>query len=79
MTRAPLAFTGQAEQPALASQEVWRILSLSPVYGEFVQLIAARLAAARDQYEMNAANEGYRQRVLELRELHEFLVTGDMP
>lgn len=78
MTRAPLAFTGQVEQPALAPQEVWRILSLSPAYGDFVRLVEGRLAAARDQYELSVANEGYRQRVLELRGLHQFLVSGDL-
>ena len=79
MTRAPLAHTGQVEQPALAPHEVWRVLSLSPVYPEFIQLIESRLAAEREQYETTSANEGYRQRVLELRELHQFLVSGDLP
>ena len=78
MPRAILASTAPAPQPARAPHEVWRILSMSPVFPDFVEIVEARLSAARDVYETNPADEGRRQRVLELRELLTFLTSGDL-
>ncbi|MGL5248463.1 MAG: hypothetical protein ACRC8U_09735 [Brooklawnia sp.] len=79
MPRSVLASTTPAQAPARAPHEVWRVLSLSPVFPDFVEIIEARLSAARDVYETNPADEGRRQRVLELRELLTFLTSGDLP
>ena len=79
MPRAILAATTPAPAPARAPHEVWRLLSLSPAFPDFVDIIEARLSAARDVYETNPADEGRRQRVLKLRELLTFLTSGDLP
>ena len=79
MTRATLASTTPAEQPARDPREVWRILSMSPVFNDFTSIVEQRLSAAREAYETNSADEGRRQRVLELRELLMFLYSGDLP